>query len=69
MNDNGFVAVVGLLLAFFFGVSTYFLSQKVDELVAESEYWQDVAGCESTVEDLVLNAYICVTRNHKAERR
>jgi hypothetical protein len=60
---NNAPAFVAFLLAFFLLIIAVSLSEKVDELILEVEHWRQVAGCDVTVEDLVLNAFICVKNN------
>jgi hypothetical protein len=56
------ITFIALLSAFVMAICTYSLTQKVDELIIEKEHWKEVAGCDVIVEDLVLNAYICVKK-------
>jgi hypothetical protein len=59
------ITFIALLSAFVMAICTYSLTQKMRQLIIEKEHWKEVAGCDVIVEDLVLNAYICVKKDKK----
>ena len=62
------ITFIAFMLSFFMAICTYALTQKVDELIIEKEHWKEVAGCDVTVNDLVLNAFICVKKDKEKTR-
>jgi CHASE3 domain sensor protein len=62
MNREAITFIAFMLSAFVMAIYTYSLTQKMRQLIIEKEHWKEVAGCDVIVEDLVLNAYICVKK-------
>jgi hypothetical protein len=54
------ITFIAFMLSFVMAIYTYSLTQKMRQLIIEKEHWKEVAGCDVIVEDLVLNAFICV---------
>jgi hypothetical protein len=59
---NDFRVMLTLLCVLISAFTVYKTSKMVDELILEVEHWKEVAGCDVTVEDLALNAFICVKK-------
>tara|TARA_R110000803_G_scaffold21033_4_gene53416 strand:+ start:1243 stop:1446 length:204 start_codon:yes stop_codon:yes gene_type:complete len=59
---NDFRVMLTLLCVLISAFTVYKTGKAVDELILEVEHWKEVAGCDVTVDDLALNAFICVKK-------